>query len=123
MVTMSDYQPLNPVQMEQQILEATNLVSRSILAVSDAYDQWQQAELEYKLAYAKAYKEAAGSIEERKQTAILMTEDEAQDLKDYEVIYKRILDYQRAYRDKLSALQSLSKSVVAAYNSQAVGHG
>ena len=119
----SDYQPLNPVEMEQQILEATNAVARSVRPVSEAYNAWQQAELAHKLAYAKAYAAAQGSIEERKQIATLTTEEQAQKLVESEVVYKRLLDYQRSYRDKLSALQSLSKSVVAAYNSQAVGHG
>ena len=122
-MTVSDYRPLNPVEMEQQILEATNIVAKSVRPVSDAYNDWQQAELAHKLAYAKAYTSAQGSIEERKQVAALATEDEAQKLIEAEVVYKRLLDYQRSYRDKLSALQSLSKSVVAAYNSQAVGHG
>lgn len=120
---MSDYRPLNPVEMEQQILEATNIVAKSVRPVSDAYNDWQQSELAHKLAYAKAYTAAHGSIEERKQIAALATEAEAQKLIEAEVVYKRLLDYQRSYRDKLSALQSLSKSVVAAYNSQAVGHG
>lgn len=120
---MSEYRPLNPVEMEQQILEATNIVAKSVRPVSDAYNTWQQSELAHKLAYAKAYTSAQGSIEERKQIAALATEAEAQKLIEAEVVYKRLLDYQRSYRDKLSALQSLSKSVVAAYNSQAVGHG
>lgn len=37
-----------------------------------------------------------------------------------EAKYKRIVDYQRSFRDKLSALQSVQKSVNAAY--QAAGH-
>ena len=116
-------EPLNPVEMEQEIRRATNLVAKSIPEVSKAYNAWQQAELAYKLAYAKAYTSATGSIEERKQVATLVTEEQSRHLVEAEVVYKRLLDYQRSYRDKLSALQTLSKSVVAAYNSQAVGHG
>jgi len=107
--------PLNPVTLEQETLETLNLISRSIKPVSNAYDTFRTAELAFKHEYAMAYRHAQGSIEDRKQQAVEETKPAAEEMKDAEVIYKRLLDYQRAYRDKLSALQTLARSVNAAY--------
>ena len=108
--------PLNPVSLEQELLETLNSVSKSIKPVSDAYDAWRTAELTFKKEYAIAYRFAEGSIEDRKQKATEDAHPAADEMKDAEVKYKYMLDHQRAYRDKLSALQTLSKSIVAAYN-------
>ena len=114
--------PLNPVELEAELHKTVNSISASIPKVSEQYDHFKTAELEFKLAYAMAFREAEGSIEDRKQQAVFDTQMEAERLKDAEVLYKRVSGYQRAYRDKLSALQSVSKSVVAAYNT-AGAHG
>lgn len=111
---------LNPVEVERQIIQTSNEVAKSIVPVSKAYDTFKQAELDFKLAYALAFKTARGSIEERKQEAIIQTANEAQAVKDAEVIFKRLSDYQKAYRDKLSAFQTLNKSVMAMYNAAGV---
>ena len=113
--------PLNPVSLEQQMVEALNSISKSIKPVSKAYDDWQTSELAFKREYAMAFRQAEGSIEQRKQEAIEKTMPAAEEAKDTEVIYKRMLDFQRAARDKLSAFQTLAKSVVAAYNSAGTG--
>lgn len=109
-------EPLNPVSLEQEITKALNSVSESIRKVSDAYDTHKTTELEFKRAYAIAYRNADGSVEDRKQQAVADTFEVAEAAKDAEVVYKYMLDHQRAYRDKLSAFQTLAKSVVAAYN-------
>lgn len=114
-------QPLNPVQIEKEMVESLNSISKSIKAVSQAYDVWKTAELAFKREYAVAYRNAQGSIEDRKQAATEETMPAAEELKDAEVAYKYMLDHQRAYRDKLSAFQTLAKSVVAAYNAAGTG--
>ena len=106
---------LNPVDLERQIVETVNSISNSIRKVSDAYDAWKTAELAFKADYAMAYMGAEGSIEDRKQMATLQTGESADELRIAEVKYKRLLDYQKAYRDKLSAFQTLQKSVSDAY--------
>lgn len=109
-------EPLNPVSLEREITKALNSVSGSIKKVSDAYDAHKTTELEFKKAYAIAYRNADGPVEDRKQQAVADTFEQAEAAKDAEVYYKYLLDHQRAYRDKLSAFQTLAKSVVAAYN-------
>ncbi|MBY0795023.1 hypothetical protein [Corynebacterium parakroppenstedtii] len=117
---MSEYAPLNPVQIEQQISEAVTQISRSIRPVSEAYNTWQKAELDFKAAFARVFLDADGPMEERKQRAVAGTVDEALAARVAEGEYKRLLDFQRSFRDQLSVLQSVQKSVNAAY--QAAGH-
>ena len=111
-----DYEPINPVMLESEIRKSDESIAKSIVPVSKAYDAWKSAELQLDKAYALAYRDADGSVEDRKQAAFLATIDLAWAAKDADVVYRRMRDYQRAYRDRLSAFQSLSKSVVAAYN-------
>ena len=114
-------EPLNPVQAESLIRATWNSISRSIRPVSDAYDEYRTAELTFKAAYARSYGAAEGSIEDRKQTAVTETMDAADALRVAEVKYKYLLDHQRAYRDKLSAAQTLQKSVLEAYRGAGIG--
>lgn len=114
-------EPLNPVTLEQEMAATTNSIAKSILEVSKAYDAWKTAELAYKREYAVAYRVAKGSVEDRKQKAIEDTLTAADDLKDAEVKYRYVADLQRMYRDKLSAYQTLARSVNAAYGAAGVG--
>ena len=116
--------PLNPVTLEQEMIDSLNSISKSIKPVSAAYDAWKTAELAYKREFALAFREAEGSVKDREQAAVLESEAAADEMKDAEVVYKRLLDFQRAYRDRLSAVQTLAKSVNAAYNAAGtVRHG
>ena len=93
---------------------------KCIEPASEAYSQWQLAELEFKKVFAEYFVSESGSVEDRKQKAVLKSYDAATAARVAEAKYKRIVDYQRSFRDKLSALQSVQKSVNAAY--QAAGH-
>lgn len=117
---MSDYVPLNPVQVEQRIIEAVTQIARSIRPVSEAYDAWQKAELDFKVASARVYLSSDGPVKERDQKAVVETADEALAARVAEGEYRRLKDFQESFRDQLSALQSVQKSVNAAY--QAAGH-
>ena len=44
----SNTEPLNPVQIEAELINASNSVAKSIQPVSDAYNEWQQAKLNFK---------------------------------------------------------------------------
>ena len=55
-----DNTPLNPVQIEAELINASNSVAKSIQPVSDAYNEWQQAKLNFKREYAIAYLDATG---------------------------------------------------------------
>lgn len=112
---------LSPVQIEQEMVKALSSITKSVGPVSKAYDAWKQAELAYKKAYAVAFAGAEGSVEDRKQQATLDTYDAATDMHTAEAQYRYMVDLQKTYRDKLSAFQTLAKSVLAAYGAAGVG--
>ena len=114
-------EPLNPVQIEAELINASNSVAKSIQPVSDAYNEWQQAKLNFKRKYAIAYLDATGSVEDRKQIATRDTLPAAEEEVIAEAKYRRLADFQRSYRDKTSVYQTLAKSVTTAY--QVAGAG
>ncbi len=116
-----DNTPLNPVQIEAELINASNSVAKSIQPVSDAYNEWQQAKLNFKREYAIAYLDATGSVEDRKQIATRDTLPAAEEEAIAEAKYRRLADFQRSYRDKTSVYQTLAKSVNTAY--QVAGTG
>ena len=116
-----DNTPLNPVQVEAELINASNSVAKSIQPVSDAYNEWQQAKLNFKREYAIAYLDATGSVEDRKQIATRDTLPAAEEEAIAEAKYRRLADFQRSYRDKTSVYQTLAKSVNTAY--QVAGTG
>ena len=101
-----DNTPLNPVQIEAELINASNSVAKSIQPVSDAYNEWQQAKLNFKREYAIATRDTLPAAEEEVIA---------------EAKYRRLADFQRSYRDKTSVYQTLAKSVNTAY--QVAGTG
>lgn len=113
-------EPLNPVQAEAIVKDSSNAIARSIRPVSDAYDEWTKAKLEFKRAYAVAYGAADGSIEDRKQKAVLDTVEQAEAERVAEAKYRYLKDFQDSYRDKLSSSQTLYRGVQATYGAAGV---
>src|SRR5699024_5348854 len=89
--------------------------------VSDAYNEWQQAKLNFKREYAIAYLDATGSVEDRKQIATRDTLPAAEEEAIAEAKYRRLADLQRSYRDKTSVRLTVATSVTTAY--QVAGAG
>ena len=116
-----DNTPLSPVQIEAELISASNSVANSIDKVSQAYNEWQESKLNFKREYSIAYLDASGSVEDRKQIATRETLPAAEEEMVAEGKYRRLLDFQRAYRDKASIYQTLAKSVNMAY--QVAGTG
>ena len=85
-----DNTPLNPVQIEAELINASNSVAKSIQPVSDAYNDWQQAKLNFKREYAIAYLDATGSVEDRKQIATRDTLPAAEEEVIAEAKYRRL---------------------------------
>ena len=107
-----DNTPLNPVQIEAELINASNSVAKSIQPVSDAYNDWQQAKLNFKREYAIAYLDATGSVEDRKQIATRDTLPAAEEEVIAEAKYRRLADFQRSYRDKTSVYQKIGRAHV-----------
>lgn len=109
-------QPLNPVQIEQHILELTNRISKGIRIFSDRYADFLEKDREFDRAYAHAYLVAEGSIKDKEKTATLKTieEREARDVAD--VAHRQADKLLKALDSELRALQTLSASVRMMYS-------
>lgn len=116
-------QPLNPVQIEQHILELTNRISKGIRVFSDRYAAFLEADREFDRAYAHAYLSAEGSIKDKEKKATLETieEREARDVAD--IAYRQSDKLLRALDSELRAWQTLGASVRQQYAVAGRGEG
>jgi hypothetical protein len=112
---------LNPVEVEQAILSASNEVAKGVEEYSRVHAAYLEAERLFDLAWARSYMSLKGPVEERKQQSVLNTEQEKFALNVAEVSFKYVDKRLRAAESRLSAFQTLSKSVTSMYG--AAGRG
>jgi hypothetical protein len=114
---ISDDAPLNPVDVERHIMNVSNRIAKSVRVVSDLRRRHQDADREFKRAYATAYATAEGNQEDRKQTAILGTLDAAQARDEAYAQFTYARDLADALGKELMAWQSIGRSVTSMYSS------
>lgn len=110
------YRPMNPVEIEREILDLSNKISRGVRVFSERYQAFLDADREFDRAFAAAYLGCEdGSIKDREKHAVLATisQREARDVA--EVAYKHADKMHRALSDSLRALQSVGASVRMQY--------
>ena len=118
---MTDNRVLNPVDIEEGIRSAVAEVAQGVVEYTRTLNDFKEAERVFDLAWARAYMSKPGPVEERKQHCVLTTEEEKLALDTAEVAFKYVDRRLRAAESKLSAYQTLSKSVMAMYG--AAGRG
>jgi hypothetical protein len=111
---------LNPVQVEEAIREAVNEVSKGVVEYARVLTQFQDAERAFDLAWAHSYMGRTGPVEERKQASVIATITEREALDIARVAFKYVDKRLRAAESRLSAYQTLSKSVMAMYGAAGV---
>lgn len=112
---------LNPVVVEQAIREAVNEVAKGVGEFTRTLEAYRTAERAFDLAWAQEYMRVSGPVEERKQACVIRTAEQKQALDVAEVAFKYCDKRLRAAESRLSAYQTLSKSVQAMYG--AAGRG
>lgn len=112
---------INPVTVEQQVMEVLNRISNGIRIRSEAYQAWLDADRAFDQAFAKAYVSSLGPAHQLKYAAELATSQErmARDVAD--VVYRDAERRGKALEAELSALQSILKSILATYGAAGVG--
>lgn len=118
---MDDSRVLNPVDIEEGIRKAVAEVATGVTEYTVRLREYREAERVFDVAWARAYMSRSGTVEERKQNAVLVTQDEKAALDVAEVAFKYVDRRLRAAESTLSAYQTLSKSVTAMYG--AAGRG
>lgn len=118
---MSDTAVLNPVQVEAAIVAAAAEVSEGVAIVSQRLEAYRTAERNFDAAWAACYMQAHGPVEERKQSCVLATIAQREALDVAEVSYKYADRRCKAAESRLSAYQSINKSVRAMYGAAGAG--
>jgi hypothetical protein len=120
-VSGGDSQVLNPVQVEAAIVAAAQEVTEGVAVVSQRLQAYRDAERQFDAVWAACYMQAKGPVEERKQACVLATMTEREHLDVCEVSYKYADRRCKAAEARLSAYQSISKSVRAMYGAAGTG--
>lgn len=108
-------EPLNPVMVEEAIRDSLRTVEEGIVECSVRLDAYRKAEAAYDLAYAHAYDAYPGPAHGKRYGAEISTSTERAIRDSAEVAWRYAERRMRIAELTLSAFQTLSKSVTAAY--------
>lgn len=106
---------LNPVEIEQGILAAVAEVAEGIRVTSDRHSTYLEADHAFDLAWSRSYLSSTGTVAEREARCELAVEEERRTRDVAEAAYKYADRRTKAAESRLSAFQTLSRSVTAMY--------
>lgn len=110
------YEPMTPVQIEWLITDLSARLERSNPVIKDMWEARYAAERALKVAHAEAVLASGKSLAmEKRAEADLATIELREAFDVAKAALHTAEDLQRALRAKLSAMQSVNKSVMAAY--------
>jgi hypothetical protein len=112
---------LNPVDIEQYIVETKNRIANGVKVVTAAEREMKAKRRAESLAYAKAFISGDGSIQDRRYKAEIDTMPLREEADDAEIAFKHAERTAKALEKELFAWQSVNNSVIAMYG--AVKHG
>lgn len=111
--------PLNPALIEERIRQSVDTLSQGIDVAAAAHAGFLEADADYDHAFATAYMQHGGAAHEKKYAAELKTYEARKRRDAAEVQYRYAERKMRAAEHTLSAYQTLSKGVLAAYQATA----
>ncbi|MEY8565163.1 hypothetical protein [Corynebacterium sp.] len=117
-------EPLNPVQVEQRIMELSNMIAAGVQQVTNKLRAYRQADAAYDRAKAHAQLAADGkTVADREAEVELATIDE-RDAKDFaEVEYSHVNRRVKAFEKELDAIRSIGANVRQMYSVAGRGEG
>jgi hypothetical protein len=113
--------PINPVEVEQQMLQVLNRISNGIGIRGQLYSEFSDADREYDRQYALAYTTATGPAHMLKYLAELATSGARLERDVADAAYRDAERRAKALETELSALQTIMKSILASYGAAGVG--
>lgn len=105
----------NPVDVENKIEETKNRIADGIKVCTTAERAAKAARRDFDLAFAIAYGNAEGPVQDRKYKAEIETMPLREVSDNAEITYKHAERTARALDKELFAWQAISKSVIAMY--------
>lgn len=118
---MSDYEPLNPVQIESKLRSLVSEMTRAQQSLAKQRDIEVGAEIAYQRARdgasqgAPPVRRGEFTVGERDQFVDIATRDEWEEWRRATETRKNAEDYLRVVREQASVVQSLARSVTTAY--------
>jgi hypothetical protein len=109
---------LNPVELEQQILDVKRHIHRGVEVFSEKLADFLAAETEYEHRESVAYLEWDGPQTEKRHAARVAVHDARKRMNDAKVQLRYTEKKLDALIAELSALQNLNKGVRAMYNAE-----
>jgi hypothetical protein len=113
--------PLNPAQCEAWIRHVSDRIARSVRVVTEAEDAMLTAKRDFDLAYAHAFKNAQGSEQLRRQTAVIDAMPWREKADNADIAFKFARRKAEGLERELFAAMSINKSVVSMYSAAGVG--
>jgi hypothetical protein len=103
---------LTPGQTENELQRLSNKLEAKTDHLASLLSEAAEAEVTYKIAYAKALLTSEGkTVAEREAKALISVEDLLMKRKTTEAIASACLESVRSIRDQLAAMQSLNANV------------
>jgi hypothetical protein len=106
---------LNPVDAEAKIQEISDRIAAGVRIVSQAEREAKAARRASDLAYAHAYRSAAGSILDRRYTAEIIAMPHRETAEIAEIAFRHAERTARALERELGAWQSINSNIRAMY--------
>ncbi|MFD3426056.1 hypothetical protein [Nocardia fluminea] len=106
---------LSPVQIEGRIREVANQIAQGVEESTRTYTEFQDAESEYNLEYAKAFLAATGAQYEKRYKADVATYELREKMNVAKIAYRHADRKAKALESELRAYQSVGASIRAAY--------
>lgn len=114
---------LNPVDVENGIRAAIRAIATGVRVVSAAHKAKVDADRIYDHAFAVAFLTYEGPANAKKYAAEKLTQQERTNRDVAEVAYQHAQRQMRALEGKLSAYQTIAKSVTQMYGASGSGRG
>jgi hypothetical protein len=109
---------LNPVQLEQQILDIKNRCHNGVTIFTQKHGAFLEAETEYEHIRAQAFLDHQGPQTEKRHAAEVAAYEARKRMDQARVEFEYTKRKLEVYIAELSALQNLNKGVRAMYNAE-----
>lgn len=116
-------EPLNPVQIEQNIRQVSNRIAEGVKVCSDRYKAFLDADRAYDLEYAHAYMRHEGPAHEKRYAAEIATSEFRRVRDDADGLYRHADRKARSLNEELRAWQSVGASVRMMFSTAGRGDG
>lgn len=111
---------LNPADAERWIKQVSDRIAKGVRVVTDAEYKMRAAKRAYELAFAYAFKNAEGSADLRRQTAVIESMPKREESDNAEIAYKYAQRTAEALERELFAAMSINRSIRSMYQAAGV---